>query len=412
MRPSLRSPRGAIVVGVAITLASVTGCSSSSKSNSAGNGSSGATGGGSGQGTINVALVNDITGGEKSTLGPAEAGMKAAVAEINATRGVNGRKMKIVGDFDSQSSTQGGQSATQQAIGTKPNAVLFGSSGVVLQAGLPALRQNNIFTLSDNAPGSAVVPPTQYPFLYGDSFTGDQGAAALWNEVAALDNGQAAKVAIIGLSDPAVDSVIDGLKKHAAAYNSSIVDVERTSLTQTSFTSQATNIASKGVDYIIILDSTPNTVLSTTALKTAGFKGKYVGTYGAADDTTLKKINNPDYVAYRPSHTEPDSEFVKAAIKYGASSTDTASPFFAPGYALVYAVKTAYEKCGSDCSIAGIQKVLESTSVEVPHDAVFGPLKFTAQSHGGLTSVQYYKYDPSSQSVVTTGSPIDLTDLK
>src|SRR5581483_9679445 len=119
--------------------------------------------------------------------------------------------------------------------------------------------------------------------------------------------------------------------------------------------------------------------------------GYHLGTYGAADATTFTKLSNPKYIAYRHANSPSPSDPLYAVTqKAGQPVADTASSFFGVGYAMPYVVKAAFSACGSNCSIDAIQKALEAGPVDVPNNALVGPLQFTAASHDGLGKVQYF----------------------
>jgi hypothetical protein len=181
---------------------------------------------------------------------------------------------------------------------------------------LPALTQAGIPVLADNADGTQIDPGNQY--VYETGIAGSQAPASLLN---ALPGGGSTptKIAVVGLADPAVDSGVEGITSAAKDHNATVVDVERTPLTMTSFTSQAARIVRDKAQVVMVLDSTPNTILEVPALRIAGFTGLILGTYGAADDATLSKLNDPKYIAWRPARTAtPTDPLGLAAMKAGS----------------------------------------------------------------------------------------------
>jgi branched-chain amino acid transport system substrate-binding protein len=397
---------GAAAVAVAAFAA---GCGSSATSSA----SSPSTGGNSGASSassdspIKVALISDLTGAYYSTLEPTVAGELTAIHEINATGGINGRKIDIVGDYDAASTAQGGENAAQEAISAKPDFIIASDGTLSVTPALAALKTAGIPVVASNAPDNSIVPPL--PWLYAVGFTAQQSAAALLNEVSQVVSTKPVRIAITGLDDASVDPGIVQIQKSAAAYGATVVSVQRTSLNTTSFTSQAAQIVAAKPNVVMSLDTTPNTVLTSSSLKTAGFTGPILGTYGAADDATIEKINNPLYLAYRdavaPSSSDPLWNITQQA---GQPTADTASPYFGIGYSMVYVVKTAMSGCGSSCSISSIQQVLQSTIINVPNDALVGPIKFTSASHAGLSEIRYFKLDSSGKGTTPAGSAVKL----
>jgi hypothetical protein len=52
---------------------------------------------------------------------------------------------------------------------------------------------------------------------------------------------------------------------------------------------------------------------------------------------------------------------------------------------------------------------LQSGSISVPNNALYGPLQFSAKSNAGLIAVQYFKWDSASKTAVAYGPPTSLT---
>lgn len=73
------------------------------------------------------------------------------------------------------------------------------------------------------------------------------------------------KVAFIGLESPAVDPVADETETMASSEGATVVDVERTPVTMTSFASQAARIVSSNADAVFIADQVTSVVLEVQA---------------------------------------------------------------------------------------------------------------------------------------------------
>jgi ABC-type branched-subunit amino acid transport system substrate-binding protein len=399
-RPSRR--RGVVLAGAAAVSVVLAGCGAGG-----GDGSSGSSGGG---GAFKVVVIADLTGPTAPDQLPSVAGVTAAIGEINADGGVNGRKIDIVKTVDTQATSQGGAAAAQQAVGESPDFIVVNTNGVASAAALPVLKQANAPVLGVTSFPVTTLEPAQ-PFLYGFGTSGSRGAAAYLNEASRLAGSEPLKIAIVALSDPTVDPSVDAIKSHAAAYDGTVVDVERTPATGvTSFTTQAAKIVASGANVVIHIDGVTSVVNETKALATAGYQGHMLAPYPSATDTTLSTINSPNYEAYRLGTlpTQGDALY-EAGTKADQPADQITGGTYSLGYAEGYVIKTAFAACSSSCSLDQQQKALEAGPITVPNDALFGPINFTSESHSGMTAAQFFVWDSAKKaSMPASGEPVSL----
>jgi ABC-type branched-subunit amino acid transport system substrate-binding protein len=388
---------------VAVTVA-LGGCSAGGGSQSSG--SSGGAGA-----PFKVVLMGDLTGAVAADQLPGIAGATAAITEINAKGGVNGRKIDIVSTLDTQSTAQGGAAAAQQAVGASPDFIVLNSNGVASAAAVPTLQQANVPVIGVTSFPVSRLEPAQ-PYFYGFGTSGSKGSAAYLNEAARLVGSQPLKIAIVALSDPTVDPSVNLIQSSAAAYGATVVDVERTPATGlTSFTTQAAKIVASGANVSIHIDGVTSVVNETKALTTAGFKGHMLAPYPSATDTTLSAINSPNYEAYRLGRQAVRGDALyQAGVKAKQSADKITGGIYSLGYAEGYVIKTAFAGCSaSSCTLDQMQKALEAAPITVPNDALFGQISFTSKSHSGMTAAQFFRWDSAkSAGVPASGKPVSL----
>jgi len=400
-RPSRR--KGAVLTAAVAVTVALGGCSAGGGSQSSG--SSGGAGA-----PFKVVLMGDQTGPVAPDQIPGIAGATAAIKEINAKGGVNGRKINIVSTLDTQSTAQGGAAAAQQAVGASPDFIVLNSSGVASAGAVPTLKQANVPVIGVTSFPVSQLEPAQ-PFLYGFGTSGSKGSAAYLNEAARLVGSQPLKIAIVALSDPTVDPSVNLIKSSAAAYGATVVDVERTPATGlTSFTTQAAKIVASGANVSIHIDGVTSVVNETKALTTAGFQGHMLAPYPSATDTTLSAINSPNYEAYRLGRQAvPGDALYQAGVKADQSADKITAGTYSLGYAEGYVIKTAFAGCSDSCTLDQMQKALEAGPITVPNDALFGPVSFTSKSHSGMTAAEFFRWDSAkSAGVPASGEPVSL----
>jgi ABC-type branched-subunit amino acid transport system substrate-binding protein len=401
--PTIRARRLSAIAAAALLASALTACSSSSSDPGASIG-----GGGSAKPQFTFALITDLTGPIASTVSPGNAGALTAIAQINASGGIDGRQIKVVGPFDSQSSTQGGTSSAQQAVTAKPDVIIDTSFSGGVTAGMPVFRQSGIPLLTNGAGQDTIVPPIPGHFSLG--FIGQMSASALYSRAKQDLGSTKLKVAFIGLESPAVDPVADETETMASSAGATVIDVERTPVTMTSFASQAARIVSSNANAVFIADQVTSVVLEVQALRTAGYSGHIYSTFGAADTPSLQKINDPNFTAFRVAYVPNPSDPLYQAAQKAGTVASTSSSYFGYGYALPYIAKVVLTKCGVTCSLSSFSKTAETIGpMTIPDHALFGPVQFGATRQTGITVVQFYKWDAAKKAAVPYGGPVSVT---
>jgi ABC-type branched-subunit amino acid transport system substrate-binding protein len=405
IRPSRRGTT--FIAFIALSIAAALGLAACGSS---GDGSGSQTGAGQtdSKGSIPVVLMGDLSG-TYTALGVSVQGAKATVSAINASGGIDGHQLSIVGTYDTQSTPAGGTSAAEQAVSAHPDLVMDGSSSASISTALPVFANAQIPVFDISGGADAVSPAI--PLHYSLNIAANQIAKALLDEVKRIVPGVAKpRVGIVGLSAPAIDGYIAQIKPLVSAEGVDLVDIERTPVTLTSFTSQAAKMAADKLNAIITIDSVPSTVLEVPALRTAGYSGPIISTQGVSDNVSFAKINDPNYYALRTTQVvSSGSSLEKLAEKVGAGADATVSNYFSQGFAAMYSAALIYQKCGYGCSPSAFQHTAETMGdIQIPDDATFGPIKFGPGRHYGLTVAQFYKWDEAKKAAVPFGPPSEL----
>jgi ABC-type branched-subunit amino acid transport system substrate-binding protein len=143
-----------VVVAAAAFGVAACGSSSKSSSTSGGSGSSGSatsasatssgSSGGASKGSINVAVISDLTGALASTGDPQ--GALAYFKALNKAGGVDGYKVNVQ-EYDAQSSPGGAVQAFRKAVASKPVAIVAATVGAT--SALPSTAKSGIPTVGD-----------------------------------------------------------------------------------------------------------------------------------------------------------------------------------------------------------------------------------------------------------------------
>ena len=416
MRPTISVKRGTrrrSLAVVAAAMLAVTACSSSHSSSSpTTSGSSSATTGATGSGggaPYTVQIIGDETGAGAAAEGiPGTQGIQAAFDSVNKNGGVNGHQIKFT-VHDSMSTEQGGGAAAAAATSAKPTLVMVAGLSTSFEGALPILKQAQLPTVSITTLDSEYFP-TQ-PWFFSDGTTQTQYSEMFLGQLKNLFGGSLAGKKIVNeyIASPSAQAVGTAAANLAKANGAQIVQTISFPIGATSFASQAQNIVSSGAQAVLLADSSPDAVIIMNALKTAGYTGYVLGSQGADDTATITKIANPQYSAVRVATVpEPGDSLSQIASSFGLSTTGA---YFTQGWLVAYMAINALMKCTATCSTSDFEGAANSLgSFTVPQNVAFGPLMLGPDRHYALTAVQWYTWSPSQSAVVTSGSPVDITN--
>lgn len=407
-----------LAIFAAMSIAAV-GCSSSAASSSgdAATSSSGATssstaagGGTASQSSFKIAYVADLTGAVATSAGlPGHAGFMSAVSYINAHGGANGHQLKVT-TLDSQSSPTAAQAAFEQAASGGYNGIsseVVSSEQVAANEVLSAANVPVVSTATDetitNAPWWYSVGPT----------SSAQATSALAVAKALLGTLKGKRIAIAALNDSSGEGFTKQVTSAAEAAGATVVAVSQDPFTITSFTSQATTIASHHPDVVFTFNTTSVATIEQKALYDAGLTTQpLIGALQTYNATTLAANKLPNSYAVLTSVPQPSSSSisVKTAQGAGYGNTDFTNTFFAQAWAAAFVLADVLGKCGDSCTAAEFDMIANSASFNIPGDLLLAPPKFTPGNHYGLAAVQGFRWDAKSSSVASATSVLPLAE--
>jgi branched-chain amino acid transport system substrate-binding protein len=395
MRPKSECPasrrRRILAAGLAaLPLVALAACG-----NGGGGGASPSSSSSSG-GTYNVTLISDLTGPFSSVSSPGAAGVEVAVNSVNASGGVNGKKLNLT-VIDSQSSPSVALSSAQKAIAANPLA-LFMLSGSAGASAITSLAQSSKVPLLSPGLSDSSVYPAQ-PYLYQPSLTAQQDAQAMYEFVKQHENGLSGKVIdVAAINSPYVDIIIKDVSTLLKAQGAKVAGIQRYNLPLASFATQANAIARDKPNVVLTLGSTDDTVVVSKALTAAGVGALQVGIPSGAGQTTLQQIGSAKYygLSANPYPSEAPG-FMTAASKDGKTADVAGSLFAMSGWVAVYMLADALKQCGANCTSGTLNSALQNVSdLTVPDGVSYGPVAFSATDHVAVGSVRFRSYDPAT----------------
>ena len=430
MRPRLNDLRSgrhrAIAVGLlAVPLVALTACGNgggnsssattsspastgaSSSAASTGAASSTATPAAASGGSYNLALISDLTGPFASVSSPGAAGVEVAVDNINASGGINGKKLNLA-VTDSQSSPSLALAAAQKSIAGNPLA-LFMLSGSADASSIGALAQAAHIPLLSPALSDTSVYPAQ-PYLYQPSLTAQQDAQAMYAFVKQQEGSLSGKVIDVAeINSPYVQLITTDVSKLLTAQGAKVAGTQQYNLPLASFATQANAIARDKPNVVLILGATDDTVVVSKALSQAGVSALQVGIPSGAAQQTLQQIGSSKYYALTADPYASEAPgFLAAASAVGKKADVAGSPFAMSGWVAVYMLANALKQCGASCTSSQLNAALQHVSdFAVPDGVSYGPVAFSATNHVAVSTVRFRSYDPASGKF-TESAPISV----
>jgi branched-chain amino acid transport system substrate-binding protein len=376
------------------------GVGSSAASSSSGTSSSG--------GAYNIALVSDLSGAFSSVSTPGAAGVEVAVDNINASGGVNGKKLNL-SVIDSQSSPTVALSSAQKAITGSPLALLMLSGSAGASAITSLAQSAKIPFLSPGLSDTSVYPAQ--PYLYQPSLTAHQDAEAMYQFVGQHEASLSGKVIdIAAINSPYVDLIIKDASTLLEGHGAKVSSVQRYDLPLASFATQASAIARDKPDVVLTLGATDDTVVVSKAVTAAGVGALQVGIPSGAGQATLQQISSAKYYALTADpYASEVPDFLTIAGKYGKKADVSGSIFAMSGWVAVYMLADALKRCGANCTSSSLNAALQQVSnLTVPNGISYGPVAFSAASHVAVGTVRFRNYDPATGKF-SQGAPITVS---
>jgi branched-chain amino acid transport system substrate-binding protein len=378
----------------ALSLLALAACGNGAATTAA-NGSSSS---GSSGGAYNVVLISDLSGGFSSVSAPGAAGAEVAVDAINASGGVNSKKLNLQ-VIDSQSSANMALTAAQKAVAANPLALIMLSGSAGASAITSLVQSAHVPFLSPALPDTSVYPAQ--PYLYQSSLTAQQDAQAMYQFVKQRENGSLSgkSIDIAAINSPYVDVIIKDVSTLLKGSGGKVASVERYNLPLASFATQADAIARDKPNVVLTLGSTDDTVVVSKALTAAGVGALQVGIPSGAGQGTLQQIGSANYYAMTADPYPSELPSVLAiADSHGKKTEMSGSIFSMSGWVTVYMLADALKLCGDSCSSTALNGALERVSnFTVPNGVSYGPVTFSGSDHAAVSTVRFRSYDPATR---------------
>ncbi|WP_196073354.1 ABC transporter substrate-binding protein [Nakamurella alba] len=348
------------------------------------------SGSGGGGGNIVIGEVHATTGPAASTYKNYFIPANIAVAELNAAGGIMGRQLteNLKDDgADPAKETQVFRQFAEEGV----NFVIGPNTSTTCLAAVPLATQSKILNLnvstSDKLNDVASYP---YSFLIGPTNTPAMNAIVDF----AVAQGWT-KIALLHSNDTFGQQAVDPITARAKEKGAELVSVVEHAVDATEMTPFVSKIQEAAPDVVVCIQAlVPTQTAMFNAFQNLGFDVPKIGTTSISSETLRVAVPAEayanTYAVYLKSFSYTATEQVSqknldylklvTAQAGNFNGLTTAGLVYGP-YDFLHMLKIAVEKAGSTDTEA-VVKALEEMD---PYDGVAGTIKFTAESHNGLT---------------------------
>jgi branched-chain amino acid transport system substrate-binding protein len=365
-----------------------------------------------GDGVLTIGTLFPMTG-QLSFLGPAEtAGVDAAVQDINAAGGYNGKPVVVVHQDSGDAGTPAPAAGLAALIAAKADVVIGPSSSAIATSILAQAAASKIALISPAATYPVATTPATAPYLFRTIPTYATQASAL---ALAIPKKSLSRVALIYADDTVGTSLAQALPGALRAKHGAVVSSVSVASTATSYSDIVANVvAAKPTAVVLATEggATPQTLALINALTAAKLGGSALW---------LTSQNLADYSQALPAGTlagvngvlegaTPSPAFVAelAKVHPGLASTQYAPEAYDATILAALAAASAHDDGSASIvhsleatSISGITCAswVECTTVlktdsNIDYGGVSGPVDLA--TNGELTSAYYGVYSYSA----------------
>ena len=312
--------------------------------------------------------------------GTAAAYGEAAVSEINAKGGINGKKVKLESMDDKGDATEASNAYNKLAGDNNVLAVAGPTISATTAAVAPLADQSKLVTIAPAATSDSI-ETGNYLFrtCFKDSYQGEVAARF------AAENLKVKKVAVLyGTGDPYSSGVGEAFAKAAEKLGLEVVDKESSSSADdTEYSAQLQKIQASGAEllYAPYYYSVAGPYIIPQA-RSVGFEGYVMGPdgYDGLKLTGDKSQYNKTYYTTHYSADDNTNTKVQDFIKsYKSKNNAEPNTFAALGYDTIYMIKQAIEKAGKNATREDVRNAVAGMTF----DGVTG--KFTMDKSGSPT---------------------------
>lgn len=324
-------------------------------------------------------------------------GVKAAVAEVNAAGGINGRKLRLISEDDGYVPTRTVQGVRKLINSDKIFAFTSISGTAQAEAAMPLFKQAGI---------PAMAPITTYEGLYNPVIKNvfavgyDMSNAVEGLVTMMAERYPGKKWALISQDDDYGENVRAGFERAAKAKKLNIVSTQIYKKGQSDFSSEILKVKQAGADALLAGGVLGENVAMVKELERVSHKIPVGVTYVSRVPASAKLMGSAGENVYTIDYVYLESSpqgkaFTEKLGKYlSPEELGKVNRYTYTGYAATRALFDAMGRCGKnltwDCTNAELAKVNNLDT------GVMTPISFSATNHLAAPKLFLLKADPAA----------------
>lgn len=355
-----------------------------------------------------IAVVLDQTGVSSQLSIPVGAGIEAYFDFVNKEGGIDGRRVVVTKTANGQSTTSGAQGAFQDVMQDEPLAVVGSVSTLGISGVVPTMKDAETPVLLAFAPDQLLLPPSSWLFTQVMPAESQiEVSLAYLND--ALGGLEGKRLAVSSAASSFGDAYVDAFEKRAGELGYDVALIDRSSVTLTSFATNAAKIEASDADALLLLDVPSQTSLIMKDLAAVGFSAPVVGYESASDPTIFEAVASDQYVSFRGAPVPDDSGVMADAAETAGVSGSLESLWFSYGWNQAAVLVEALRACGEGCTTSRLAESIEATTdYSPPGESTYGPVSYGPDKHFATTTVQFYKWDDAADREIPVLEPISI----
>jgi branched-chain amino acid transport system substrate-binding protein len=337
-----------------------------------------------------VGITAALTGPPASTYAPGVGALRIYVDRLNASGGVNGKKIKLVIEDDSAQPSKAAANAKKLLTEDNPvlliNASLSSTYAPVIaeakNAGVPLMFSSSVCPKD-------VYPPAQKGEFCTTAFAANYDSRAALSFVKEVAK-EPVKIGFAAMAIPLSRGEIDFAESQAPSMGMTAVDKEIIPPPTPDYTPFATKIKEAGANWVFSWAPWVTQVRTFEALRRLGWSGDYITWAHLEAEDELKRIKDPQLYVIGANALFEDAlpiqkEIAEAVKKDGGKyPADQMTEGWIAGMVLEAALKGA----GADATPAKVQASMQNLKVDLK-GLRGGPIEWTADNH--FRTRQYYR---------------------
>lgn len=374
-------------------------CSSSGSSSGSSGGSSGSS-----KAPYNIGLAAGITGPAAAIVTGEIDGIKAAFSQVNASGGIDGRKLNLITSDTQNEATTAVAALTKLA--TENNVIA--SFGDILanncQAQVPVAKAHQIPLLCGTVDPEQLQPAEPYVYTeYGSEVTEVDGMTSIIED--APLNLSHPKVAIVYLQSSSNEPLFNAVAAKIKADGGQVVLTDPIQA-QLNLSVDASKVISSGAN-VVVEQIIPQQLQSLAqSLSNSGSKVPIVAEATTSSYQQMVLLKNPNIYEMSlspfvdPTSTDPAvTSYVNALKQQGITGVSNINgQSIAITYAAAESLIDALKMCGASCTNTEVNTDLQKVTVNLP--GIDTDYSYTSARHYPQTTFQLYQWSSSKNDVV------------